>query len=127
MHSFLTIAVGDTATHINYLVDDHVLVSHTHPFGYRHIEAEGMNQVAASKFVDGILYTLEFISLHDRIPTNFRLVSPRYSTWMGEAIERASYTQFFTDGAPISVTLEDTDSVPLFYARHSKTIHSFKV
>jgi hypothetical protein len=127
MHPFLSITVSDTATLINYVVDGHVLVSHTHPVGYIQIEAEGMNIVAASKFLDGVLYTLEFISLHDKIPTDFRLVSKRYATWIGEALERGSYTQFYTEGVPISVTLEDTETVPLFYARHSQTIHSFKV
>ncbi|MCF7843621.1 hypothetical protein K9M47_01850 [Candidatus Gracilibacteria bacterium] len=124
---FLSIAVGDTSTLISYMVDDQVLISHTHPIGYKHIEAEGMSIIAASKFIDGILYTLEFISLHDRIPTDFKLVSPRYARWTGEVIENASYTQFYTSGAPISVTLEGIIDVPLSYARHSQTIHSFKL
>jgi hypothetical protein len=124
---FIAISVADSSTLINYLVDGHVLVSHTHPIGYKHIEAEGMNKVAASKFMDGLLYTLEFISLHDRIPTNITLVAPRYATWIGETIEATSYTQFFTNGVPISVTLEGTKEAPFSYARHSQTIHSFKV
>ncbi len=126
-NAFLSIAVGDTSTLINYIVGGHIIVSHIHPIGYKHIEAEEMNVVAASKFLDGILYTLEFVSLHDRIPTDFRLVAPRYSTWIGETIEKASYSQFFTSGAPIGVTLEGIKDVPLSYARHSQTIHSFKV
>lgn len=123
----LAISVGDTSTLINYMVDGEVVISHTHPVGYKHIEADGMSVVAGSKFIDGILYTLEFISLHDRIPTDFKLVSPRYSRWIGEIIENNSYTQFYTDGAPISVTLEGITDVPLSYARHSQTIHSFKL
>jgi hypothetical protein len=126
-NTFLSVAVGDTSTLVNYLVDGHVLVSHIHPVGYKHIEAEGMNVIAQSKFMDGILYTLEFISLHDRIPTQVKLIAPRYATWIGETIEGASYTQFYTSGAPISVTLEGIQDVPLSYARHSQTIHSFKV
>ena len=125
--AFLSVAVGDTSTLINYIVDGHILVSHVHGIGYKHIEAEGMNVIAASKFMDGILYALEFISLHDRIPTSFTLIAPRYSTWIGETIEGTSYTQFYTGGAPISVTLEGIQDVPLSYARHSQTIHSFKV
>jgi hypothetical protein len=124
---FLSIAVGDTSTLINYIVEGHVIVSHVHPVGYKHIEAEGMNAVAGSKLMDGILYTLEFISLHDKIPTDFRLIAKRYYTWIGETIESASYTQFFTNDVPISVTLEGIVDVPLSYARHSQTIHSFKV
>jgi hypothetical protein len=123
----LSVSVGDTSTLISYIVDGHVLVSHTHGIGYKHIEADGMNLVAGSKFLDGILYTLEFISLYDRIPTDVRLLSPRYSTWIGETIENASYTQFYTNGAPVSVTLEGITDVPLSYARHSQTIHSFKL
>lgn len=124
---FLSVAVGDTSTLISYMVDGEVVVSHTHPIGYKHIEAEGMNIIAGSKFLDGILYTLEFISLHDRIPTDVKLLSPRYARWIGEVIENNSYTQFYTDGAPISVTLEGITDVPLSYARHSQTIHSFRV
>jgi hypothetical protein len=126
-NAFLSVAVGDTSTLINYLVEGHVLVSHIHHVGYKHIEAEGMNIIAGSKFMDGILYTLEFISLHDRIPTEFKLIAPRYVTWIGEIIENSSYTQFYTNGVPISVTLEGIKDVPLSYARHSQTIHSFKV
>ena len=124
---FLRVLVGDTSTLIHYMIDDHVIISHNHPVGYKHIEAEGMSIVAGSKFLDGILYTLEFISLHDRIPTDFRLASPRYTTWIGETIENCSYTQFFTDGIPINVTLEGITDAPISYARHSKTIHSFKL
>ncbi len=125
--SFLSVSVGDTATLISYMVDGEVVVSHTHPIGYKHIEAEGMNIIAGSKFLDGILYTLEFISLHDRIPTDIKLLSPRYARWIGEVIENNSYTQFYTDGAPISVTLEGITEAPLSYARHSQTIHSFRI
>jgi hypothetical protein len=124
---YLSVSVGDTSTLVSYVADGQVIVSHTHPIGYKHIEAEGMNTIAGSKFIDGILYTLEFISLHDRIPTNIRLISPRYVTWIGETIEGASYTQFYTRGAPINVTLEGTQDVTFTYARHSQTIHSFKV
>ncbi len=126
MNNHLVIRVGDRETKVEYVVDDHALVSHVHPFGLRHIEAEGMNTVAGSKFVDGIMYTLEFVSLHDRVPTHFKLITPRYASWIGEAIERASYTQFYTKGAPVSVTLIGTDP-SLGYARHTQTIFSFKV
>ena len=127
MNPYLSISISDSSTLINYVVDGDVIVSHTHPIGYRHIEAEGMNKIASSKLIDGILYALEFISLHDRIPTDFRLIAPRYATWVGDAIECASYTQFYTEGAPISVTLESTQHTSLPYARHSQTIHSFKI
>jgi hypothetical protein len=125
--TFLSISVGDTSTLINYIADGRILVSHVHGIGYKHIEAEGMNRIAGSKFMDGILYALEFISLHDRIPTQFTLIAPRYATWIGEIVEATSYTQFYTEGAPISVTIEGIQDVPLSYARHSQTIHSFKV
>jgi hypothetical protein len=127
MNPYLSVAVGDTSTLINYVTDGGVVVSHTHPIGYKHIESLGMNLVAGSKLIDGVLYTMEFVSLHDRIPTDIRLIAPRYATWIGNVIESTSYTQFFTDGVPVSVTLEGTQDVPLSYARHSQTIQSFKV
>jgi hypothetical protein len=86
-----------------------------------------MSITAGSKLVDGLLYALEFISLHDRVPTTVKLLAPRYATWIGETIESASYTQFYTQGVPVNVTLEGTKDVPLSYARHSQTIHSFKI
>ncbi len=127
MNPHLRISVGDSTTLINYVVDGEVVVSHSHPIGFKHIEADGMNHIAGSKLLDGVLYALEFISLHDRIPTDFRLVTTRYATWIGEVIENGSYTQFYTDGAPISVTIEGIEGAAISYARHSQTIHSFKI
>lgn len=127
MNPHLKIVVGDRETKVDYVVDGQPLVSHMHPIGLKHIELEGMNVTAASKLLDGIIYTLEFVSLHDRIPTQFKLVTPRYATWIGETIEAASYAQFYTNGVPVSVTLEDTYDPSISYAGHSKTILSFKV
>jgi hypothetical protein len=127
MDSHLKIIVGDRETRINYVADGHTIVSHMHPVGLKHIELEGMNKTAASKFLDGIIYTLEFISLYDRIPTDFKLVSPRYATWIGEVVENGSYAQFYSGGIPVRVTLEDINDPSLAYARHTQTIYSFKV
>lgn len=127
MNPHLKITVGDRETHIEYVVDEHPIVAHTHPVGLKHVELEGMNNVAASKLVDGIMYALEFVSLHDRIPTDVRVVAPRYATWIGEAIENASYAQFYTQGAPVRVTLLSTHDPSVRYAGHTQTIFSFKV
>lgn len=127
MNPYLSISVGDSTTLINYIVEGVVVVSHTHPIGFKHIEAEGMNIIAGSKLLDGILYTLEFISLHDRIPIDFHLIAPRYSSWIRDTIKDASYAQFFTDDIPVGVTIEDTKNTPFSYARHTQTIQSFKI
>ncbi len=127
MNPHLVIKVGDRETVVDYVVDKQTIVTHVHPVGLKHIELEGMNTVAGSKLMDGIIYALEFVSLHDRIPTQFKLITPRYATWIGETIENASYTQFYTDGVPVSVTLEGTHDPSLGYARHTQTIFSFKV
>jgi hypothetical protein len=127
MDSHLLIKVGDRETLIEYVIEGKPLVSHMHPVGLKHIEAEGMNVIAGSKFLDGIMYALEFISLHDRIPTDFRLITPRYATWIGETIENGSYAQFYTKGAPVRVTLLGTHDPSIAYARHTQTIFSFKV
>lgn len=127
MKPYLSILVSDNSTLINYITDGEVLVSHTHPIGYAQIEAEGMNKVASGKLLEGIIYTLEFVSLYDRIPNNFRLIAPRYTTWIKEVVEKNSYSQFYTKGEPISVTLEGIPQGPFLHARHPKTIFSFKV
>jgi hypothetical protein len=127
MNPHLVIKVGDRQTVVDYVVDGQTIVTHMHPVGLKHIELDGMNTIAGSKLLDGIMYALEFVSLHDRIPTQFKLITPRYATWIGETIEAGSYTQFYTDGAPVRVTLEGTQDPSLGYARHTQTILSFKV
>ena len=108
----------------------------------QHIEIHAFNRFDTDLFLSDdefnrLLYFVEMnfnielssqhISLHDRIPTEFKLIAPRYHTWIGETLEEASYTQFYTNGVAINVTLEGIRDVPLSYARHSQTIHSFKV
>jgi hypothetical protein len=127
MNPHLKIVVGDRETHVRYMVDGQPIVTHVHPYGIKHIEIDGMNAIAGSKLVDGIMYCLEFISLHDRIPTDFQLIVPQYATWIGETIEGASYAQFYTGGAPVRVTLLGTHDPSISYAGHSKTILSFKI
>lgn len=127
MYPYLKISVGDRETQIDYVVDGQALVTHVHPVGFTNIELDGMNRVAASKFIDGVIYALHFVSLHDRIPTDFRLHAPRYATWIGETLEGNHYAQFYTGGAPVRVTLHSTQDPSRSYARHTQTILSFKV
>jgi hypothetical protein len=127
MNPHLRIVIGDRETHLKYMVEGQPVVSHVHPYGIKNIELDGMDAIAGSKLVDGIMYALEFISLHDRIPTDFQVVTPLYGTWIGEAIERASYAQFYTHGAPVRVTLIGTHDPSIPYAGHTSTIFSFKV
>lgn len=127
MSSHLAISVQDLSTLIHYVVDNEVVVSHTHDIGLKHIEAEGLGTIAGSKLLDGVLYTLEFVSLRDRIPTEFRVIAPRHATWIIQTLRSGSYTQFFTDGVPLHVTLEHTTGPSRNYARHTKTVFSFKV
>ncbi len=127
MNPHLLLQVGDEETRITYVVDGESILAHTHPVGIRHIEREGMNAIAQSKFIDGVMYALEFVSLYDRIPTEYRLATPQYATWIQEALQNASYTQFYTGGAPVRVTIEGTQDPSMAYARHTQTIFSFKV
>jgi hypothetical protein len=124
---YLSISVTDTSTLIHYIVDGEVVVAHTHDVGLKQVEADGLSKVAASRLIDGVLYTLEFISLHDRIPTDFHLVTSRYGSWLSDVLESASYTQFFTDGKPVRVTIGSIKGPSRNYARHTKTVFSFKI
>lgn len=127
MNSHLKISMSDFATMISYVVDGKAIVAHTHDVGFRQLESDGLGTIAASRLIDGVMYTLEFISLYDRIPTDFRLVTNRYATWVTGILEKASYTQFYTDGKPVRVTLEHTKGPSIHHARHTKTLLSFKV
>lgn len=127
MNPYLVITVGDHETKIDYAIGEQSVVSHSHPVGLKTIELEGMNTIAASKFMDGVIYALEFVSLYDRIPTRFTLKTPRYASWLSEILEAGSYTQFYTNQTPVRVTIEGTPDPSLGYARHTQTILSFKV
>ncbi len=115
------------ATTLYYVVDGKVVLAHTHDVGFKQLEADGLGVTASSRLLDGIMYALEFISLQDRIPTEFHLESNRYATWLTSTLEDASYTQFYTEGKPVRVTLENTKGPSINYARHTKTVFSFKV
>ena len=119
--------MSDMVTMIYYVVDGKTIVAHTHDVGFKQLEADGLGVYASSRLLDGIMYTLEFISLHDRIPTEFRLDTHRYATWLAGVLEKASYTQFYTEGKPVRVTLDTTKGPSINYARHTKTVFSFKV
>ncbi len=132
MGTYLSISVGDTATLIQYVSDNEVVLTHTHGFGIKHIDAHGLGNVAASSLLDGALFALEHISLYDRIPTEFRVIAPRYATWIKTALEAHDYAQFYTNGVPIRVTLEHIqgqlkENPSLQHAGHSQTIFTFKV
>jgi hypothetical protein len=131
MANFLSISVGDESTLIQYVSDDEVLLTNAHPVGLKHIDALGLSKQASSALLDGVHFTLEHISLYDRIPTEFRLISPRYLAWLRTVIEEESYAQFYTAGVPVRVTLEriqgSNDNPSLNHAGHTKTILTFKV
>lgn len=131
MGAYLSISVGDESTLMQYVSDDKVLLMNTHPIGLKHIDAQGLGKPAASAILDGIHYTLEHISLYDRIPTEFRLISPRYIAWLKTIIESESYAQFYTAGVPVRVTIEHTREErkdPFSnHAGHKKTTFQFKV
>ena len=131
MSTFLSISVGDESTLIQYVSDNEVLLTNTHSIGLKHVDALGLNKEAASSILDGIHFTLDHISLYDRIPTEFRLISPRYITWLKTVIEEESYAQFYTAGVPVRVTLERIQGLEnnpsLQHAGHTKTIFTFKV
>ncbi len=125
--NFLNIIVRDDHTLIEYVCGENVIVEHRHDFGIKHLEKETLSKIAFSKFIDGILYVLEHISLYERIPTDFRLTTPRYVTLLKDKIEKESYTQFFTNNVPIRVTINDNKDILLNYAGHKKISFNFKV
>lgn len=127
MSSNLIIVINDIETNISYRVDNQNLITHTHDVGLIHLEKDGLSKVATGKFVEGIIYALEYISLYERIPHEFILITPKYATWLKGVLENQSYTQFYTNGLPVRVKIESSDNASFSYARHKKAIFSFKV
>lgn len=125
--TYLSISISDMATFITYVVDGKAVVSHTHDVGFKQLEADGLGVYASSRLLDGVMYALEFISLQDRIPTEFHLDTNRHATWLTNVLQDASYTQFYTFDAPVRVTIDNIKGPSINYARHTKTVFSFKV
>lgn len=127
MSHYLKIFVTDENVFIQYTADEEVVMSRIHNFGIKHLESQALNAKATAKFLDSIMHALELISLYERIPTDFRLITPRYATWLKSAIENYHYSQFFTDGVSVRVTLEDNKDNLFDYAGHKKAKFSFKI
>lgn len=127
MSPHLLITINDIETNISYRIDNKDVINHTHNIGLAHLEREGLNKVVTSKFIDGVMYALEYVSLYERIPVDFRLVTPRYATWLKGVLEDQSYAQFYTNGLPVRVTITSSNNTSFNYARHKKAIFSFKV
>lgn len=127
MSPHLLITINDIETNISYRVDNKDIINHTHNVGLIHLEREGLNKIVTSKLIDGIIYALEYISLYERIPIEFKLMTPKYATWLKGVLEDQSYAQFYTNGLPIRVTIISSDNASFSYARHKKAIFSFKV
>ncbi|MDQ5962650.1 MAG: hypothetical protein QG653_457 [Patescibacteria group bacterium] len=132
MGTYLSVSIGDTSTLLQYVSDNEVVLTHVHPVGIKHIDAYGLGDQAASSVLDGILFALEHVSLYDRIPTEFRIIAPRYATWVKTVVEKYPYAQFYTGSVPVRATIEHIqgqikEDPSLKHAGHSQTIFTFKI
>ena len=109
--NFLNIKVFDNYVLVEYVYSGNVIANHKHEYGIKHLEREALSPIAFSKFIDGVIYMLEHISLYERIPTDFRLSTPRYATLLKNKLENESYSQFFTNGIPICVTINENKDI----------------
>lgn len=123
---YLEVILFDEHTLIKYISEGEVLLERKHPIGLTYIEANNMRPRAAAQFFDGILYTLELISLYDRIPESIHVATLRHGPWFKHLLEHESYAQYYLPSKHVSVILLDTAHSP-HYARHTKTFQAFKV
>ena len=127
LNEYISVTILDDNTLFDYIIAGENFFSYDHPVGMKHIEAHALNNIAESKLADGILYTMSQISLYQRIPTTIKLSAYKYTPWFKKVFENISYSQFYTGEKTIRVILSDINQEQQSYARHTKTLQSFKI
>lgn len=123
----LAIRILDDNSFFDYMSGGEKIFSYNHPIGMKHIEAHALNHIAESKLVDGVLHAMSQISLYERIPTTLKVSAYKYTPWFKKVFENVSYAQFYTGEKTVRVILDDINHAPQSYARHTKTLQSFKI
>jgi len=95
---YLDIKVLLEKTIINYFIDNTLSFNHEYNIGTQKIDEENVSDVVLSDWVNGLLYTLNYISLYDRVPNYIYLNSKKHSLSLTKRVTTAeTYSQFYLD------------------------------
>ena len=154
LKKYLDITVLPDKTLIKYWNDDVLSFTHEHPVGISHLEKELVSEIVMSDWINGLIHTLNTISLTDRVPTFIYLTTEKYGNVFERYIKnKNTYSQFYLEnnnyGKGVHVIIkkinytninslsgdfnssknlkENSNNKSKTYERYTKTISQFKV
>ncbi len=148
IEKYLEIIVEDDKTSVKYCNNDNICFFYEYPIGLRVITNELVSEIIISDWINGVIHSLNNISLTDRVPTFIYLSTPIYGSVLQKKLkDKETYSQFYLEntniGRGIHVILRKID-YNLFssnlsskqdkledenqsYERYTKTISQFKI
>ncbi len=154
LKKYLDITVLPEKTLIKYWHDDVLSFTHEHPIGISHLEKELVSEIIMSDWVNGVVHTLNMISLTDRVPTFIYLTTEKYGNVFEKSLKnKNTYSQFYLEdsnqGNGVRVIIkkinyaninslvtdfnssknlkENSNNKSKTYERYTKTISQFKI
>jgi hypothetical protein len=124
-HAYLVFSDDDLV--VSYISHGEEMIRIPFKYGYKFLEASALGVSTRSAIATSLATLFESVSLYDRVPQHIKVESFRHREWLKRTIESLSYTQFYTKGKSLRVTLVETKEVSSSYARHSQTLQSFKI
>ncbi len=125
MSSLLVLHITDASYTILYREDGETLLETKKNYGLAKLEDFKMRERASYLLLDPLLYTLEKISLYERIPTTLHVIAVKHGPWIKHILEMYPYTQFYTGEKKMSVILERVQNT--LYAGHTKETLKLKI
>ena len=125
MNSLLLITLTDESYIVDYREDGESLLVTKKKYGLLKLEDFKLRERAGYLLLDPLIYTLEKISLYERIPTTVHVITERHGPWIKHIIKEYPYTQFYTGGKKMSVTLGQARNN--LYAGHTKETFKYKI
>lgn len=98
IQKYLDIKVYKDKTIIKYCNNDNICFVHEYTLGIDKIGKELANEIIMSNWISEVIYTLNQISLKDRVPTVIYLYTEKYSTIFEKFLKhKETYSQFYIE------------------------------
>ncbi len=95
---YLDIKVYQDKTIIKYCNDENICFVYEYKIGLEKISSELVSEFIMSDWVSGVIYTLQNISLTDRVPTFIYLTTEKYGGIFEKFLKKKStYSQFYIE------------------------------
>ncbi len=98
LRKYLNIKVYQDKTVVEYCNDNNICFIHEYKLGLDKIKKELASEIIMSNWVNGVIYTLENISLEDRVPTFIYLSAENFEESFKKVLKnKSTYSQFYLE------------------------------